>query len=63
MKVKELIAELGKFDPELIVALADWNEGYRDPTTNIPLKETDFDKYDYDLKKDTIIHGLVIGQY
>lgn len=28
MKVRELIARLQQFDPELPVCLADWNEGY-----------------------------------
>ena len=29
MKVKDLIARLQEFDPELPVAVADWQEGYR----------------------------------
>ena len=32
MKVKDLIAKLQTFDPELPVAIADWNEQYRDPS-------------------------------
>ena len=32
MKVKELIKRLRKFDPELIVAIADWSEQYIPPS-------------------------------
>lgn len=32
MTVKELIEALSKFDPDLPVALADWNEQYASPT-------------------------------
>lgn len=32
MKVKDLIEKLQQFDPELPVAIADWNEEYRKPS-------------------------------
>ncbi len=32
MKVKDLITKLSEFDPELPVAIADWNENYSRPS-------------------------------
>ena len=32
MTVEELIQELKKFEPKLIVCLSDWNEGYTIPS-------------------------------
>lgn len=32
MKVKDMIAKLQTFDPELPIAIADWNEQYRGPS-------------------------------
>lgn len=34
MKVKELINKLNEFDPELIVCVADWQEGYFPPSAD-----------------------------
>ena len=32
MKVKDMIAKLQTFDPELPIAIADWNEQYSEPS-------------------------------
>lgn len=32
MKVKDLVAKLQEFDPELPVCVADWQEQYRNPS-------------------------------
>lgn len=48
MKVKDMIEKLQQFDPELPVAIADWNEEWADPSieaagsimvSNVPIWE------------------------
>lgn len=63
MKVRELIDKLQQYDPELEVALGDWNEEYSPPNREVvkDIGVCDHRYWDEELGNWKIITSLVIG--